>query len=266
MFDDVWRCGSASCFFLYNLSRGTRFFSNSFFYAAVRNIGRMASPSGTFERIENLSETLDDAAVEKMRLLVLLIGELSQVTSQCRRVQRGSPGAGSLSNSMTGVRTRINQLKPQMASVLERNGRYPGMREAKAQLDRFDSVLNEFVNEVGHEGGYTDRVGYLEKLNYESGTLKGHLEAMIAHFEHDSTHREDRAVDGSDQRTIRRLSFDEDENQPVVAPTALVRDPLYSGGDVVGTVCKSNQVIIDLNAIRLKTHGHMKSISIGLLI
>ena len=211
----------------------------------------MASPSGTSERIGNLSGTLDDAAVEKMRLLVRLIGDLSQVTSQCRRIQRGSPEAGSLSNSMAGVRGRINQLKPQVATILETNGRYPGMREAKAQLDRFDLVLNEFINEVGHDGGYTDRVGYLEKLNYESGTLKGHLEAMIAHVEHDSTLREGRAVDEGDQRTIRRLTYDEDDNQPVVAPTALVRDPLYSGGDVVGTVCKSNPVtiMIDINAV-----------------
>ena len=190
----------------------------------------MASAFGTRDRIRNHSSTLDDVAVE-LRLLVRLIDELRQATSQCHRIQRGSPSAGSLSKSIADVRTKLNLHKPQMASLVEANDRYPGMREVKAQFDRFDSVLNEDINERGYDDGYTARVIYLEKMNYESGTLKGHLEAMII-----------------------RLTYDEDDDQPVPGLKvlhAVARDALCSSGDVAGTVGKSDQMTTDINAMTL---------------
>ena len=134
----------------------------------------------------------------------------------------------------------------------------------KAQLDRFDSVLNEYINERGANDGHTDGVCFLETVNYESGSLKGHLEAMIAHIEHDQTHRQGQAVHQGDQRTImrltydeddnehvqtqpqaqavdqggqrniRRLTYDEDDNEPVLGPPTPVQDSLYSSGDIAG--------------------------------
>ena len=185
----------------------------------------MNSASGTPGEIGTRSGNLENDAIKKLHLLVRLIGQLHRATSRSRRIQRGSPGTGGLSDSMSRVRDIINRFKPQIVSLLETIGQYPGMQELKAQLDRFDSVLND---EEGHDDGYTDRVYYLEKIDYESGALKGHMQAMIAHVEHGQ----------SDQRSIRRLSYEEDNNQPVPVPPMLLQDSSYNGGDVAGIICE----------------------------
>ena len=194
----------------------------------------MTSAAGTPERVGNRSASVYDVAVKKLRLLVRLIDELRQATARCRRTGQGSLRAGNLSDSMTSLRHRINQLRPQIVTLVEASGPYPRLQEMRAQLDRFDSVLNEDINERGYEDGYTDRVSYLEKINDESGALKDHLEAMIAHIEYDQTDRESQTVDQGDLRTFRRLNCDEDDNYPVLGSPVVAQDSLYSGGDVAG--------------------------------
>ena len=48
----------------------------------------------------------------------------------------------------------------------------------------FLKVLNKQVNEAGNNDGYSSRVKYLKKLNFESGTLKGMMEAVLDYWEH----------------------------------------------------------------------------------
>lgn len=45
-------------------------------------------------------------------------------------------------------------------------------------------VLNEQINEAGYDHGYSFRVYYLERLNFESGTLKGMMETVLEYWKH----------------------------------------------------------------------------------
>ena len=124
-------------------------------------------------------QLINEDSSDQFQNLSNLISQLHIHTSQCRRIQRGSPGAGSLSQSMSTVKTSLNQLKPNIEAVLTQNQHITGMTRLKNQYDQFDNVVNEFVNERGYDDGYTDRVQYLERLNFESGYLKGLLDSMI---------------------------------------------------------------------------------------
>ena len=114
-------------------------------------------------------QLINEDSSDQFQNLSNLISQLHIHTSQCRRIQRGSPGAGSLSQSMSTVKTSLNQLKPNIEAVLTQNQHITCMTRLKNQYDQFDNVVNEFVNERGYDDGYTDRVRYLERLNFESG-------------------------------------------------------------------------------------------------
>ena len=142
---------------------------------------RFNCPQATVIRERNITspQLINEDSSDQFQNLSNLITQLHIHTGQCRRIQRGSPGAGSLSQSMTTVKTSLNQLKPNIEAILTQNQHITGMTRLKNQYDQFDNVVNEFVNERGYDDGYTDRVRYLERLNFESGYLKGLLDSMI---------------------------------------------------------------------------------------
>ena len=125
------------------------------------------------------SKPFNQDEIGKFQELSKLIGQLCLHSSQCRRIQRGSPGAGALSASITPSKEGINRLKPQVEDILDNHSNLAGVAKLKNQYDRFDRVLNETINERGYEDGYTDRVQYLERMNYESGQMKGMLDTII---------------------------------------------------------------------------------------
>lgn len=47
----------------------------------------------------------------------------------------------------------------------------------------FLKVLNKQVDEAGNSDGYSSRVKYLEKLNFETGALKGMMEIVLESWE-----------------------------------------------------------------------------------
>ena len=47
----------------------------------------------------------------------------------------------------------------------------------------FLKVLNKQVDEAGNSDGYGSRVKYLEKLNFETGALKGMMEIVLESWE-----------------------------------------------------------------------------------
>ena len=121
-----------------------------------------------------------EAEMDKLRTLSTLLGQLHTDLAGCRRIQRGSPGAGSLSMSMTGSKNEFNRLKPEIEAILSRNMDISsGIVKLMTQFNQFDGVVNEMVNERGYDDGYTDRVRYLERINYECGLLKGMLDIIL---------------------------------------------------------------------------------------
>ncbi len=121
-----------------------------------------------------------EAEMEKLRTLSTLLGQLHIDVAGCRRIQRGSPGAGSLSMSMTGSKNDFNRLKPEIEAILSKNNEQSsGVVKVTTQFNQFDGVINEMVNERGYDDGYTDRVRYLERINYECGLLKGMLDIIL---------------------------------------------------------------------------------------
>lgn len=134
---------------------------------------RFRSLLSSSTRTSSTSHAFTEAELYTLRTLSKLLGQLHSSTSQCRRIQRGSPGAGSLSMSMAKSKKDLNDLKPTVHTVLNN---HPQLR---ARFNFFDNVLNEDINERGYEDGYTDRVRYLERMNYECGQLKGMVDAIL---------------------------------------------------------------------------------------
>lgn len=80
---------------------------------------------------------------------------------------------------MTPSRDRLNQLKPEIQAIIAAHQQSTAMVKFSTLFNEFDNVLNEVVNERGYDDGYTDRVRYLERINYTCGRLKGLIEAIL---------------------------------------------------------------------------------------
>lgn len=127
----------------------------------------------------NSLPVFSDAELETLRSLSGLISQLHADTGGCGRIKRGSPGAGTLSGSMTPSKERFNRIKPEIDSIISAHDQSTGMVKFKTLFNEFDNVVNEYVNERGYDDGYTDRVRYLERMNYACGRLKGMIEAIL---------------------------------------------------------------------------------------
>lgn len=185
----------------------------------------MASPTDG-----NTLLNIDEDALALFENIVRIIGEIKRTSSSCNRIQRGSPGAGSLSYFTQGPRTDLVNLKPQINNTLKKYSDLPGLGKIQVYYTALDGILTEYVNEAGNEEGYSARVRYLEKLNYAAGTLKGHIEALLTHVNFWNTHLASRKYPS----VVRKLTFSDEDHKPVHIQIPLQRDPLFNGGDISG--------------------------------
>ena len=128
--------------------------------------------------------TVNAAEVELLRQLSRLIVDLTRAGGECRRISRGSPGAGQLSGSTQQTRNRLNEIKRRLDNLLFKHSQIPGAHSLKFCYSEFDVVLNELVDEGGNDHGYTARVHYLERINYHSGVVKGRADALVEIMEY----------------------------------------------------------------------------------
>ena len=192
----------------------------------------MASPARL--KIEDENHALlqmDEGAQGVLKVLLRLISDLRQTSSECRRIQRGSPGAGALSESTQIAKSQLNAHKSAVEALLEKYLALPGVRRLKFCYAEFDNVLNEFVNEAGNEDGYTTRVRYLEKMNFVSGTLKGHVEALLEQIECWCNRG---AVSSLSGEVARRLIFSDEDCEREHLQASMQDDQVFSGGDIEG--------------------------------
>ena len=127
---------------------------------------------------------LDDNSVDTLRALSRLTSEFRQSTSNVRRIQRGSPGAGALGGAVQMFRYRFTPILADCQAVLNRYLLFPGMNLLRTRLNELDQTLQEPFNDGGNEAGYYQRVHVLEKLNYVNGMLRGAVEMTIEHHEY----------------------------------------------------------------------------------
>ena len=127
----------------------------------------------------NNRQPFNEEECDKLRTISKILGQVHTDVSDCRRIQRGPPGAGSLSMSLSKSKSNFNKLKPEIDAILNNQNQLSFVTALKAQLNRFNEVVNEDINERGYEDGYTDRVRYLERMNYECGRLKGMIDIIL---------------------------------------------------------------------------------------
>ena len=186
---------------------------------------------------------LDAESQETLRKLLRATVELRRSASQIRRIQRGSPGAGSLGCALVAFSPQISGISEKLASIFESYEQFPGMHLVKSQFSLFKDVLNSNFNDGGNEAGYSERVHLLEKLMYISGMLRGHVEVVLEQHSYWSA----KLAGESLPQTVRRLDFNQHvdpttANQPgltlgnqiLVAPFA--RLSLSSLKAIVGSV------------------------------
>ena len=195
----------------------------------------MASPKLKNTIEQKNAVKLEEAEVGVLRQLSRLIAELTRSSSECRRIQRGSPGAGALTQSTQRTKQELNTLKNNVNTLLEKYSHFPGVAALRCCLTEFDSVLNEVVNEAGYDDGYAARVRYLERINYHSGILKGHVDAFLECVECLWSGPQER---GGRRQTgvVRRLTFT-DENSGESRCAATVQQGgggVSSSGDIAG--------------------------------
>lgn len=178
---------------------------------------------------------MDEWAREVLKKLDRLIDDLRRASDECGRIQRGSPRAGALSGSTHSTREQLNAHKAEMEALFERYLDHPGMRKMKSCYAEFDSIVNERVNEAGYDDGYTDRVRYLEKMNFTSGTLKGHVEALLEQIDYQRT----LGGGSGSPAVVRRLVFSEENSERVHHQTAQQHEPVCNRGDISGLGCIS---------------------------
>ena len=118
--------------------------------------------------------------MEKLRELSTILGNLHAALGHTVRIGRGSPCAGNLSTCMEKPQKDFNRLKPKIEEILSKNKEQSSsVIKLTMQFNQFDGIFNETVNERGNEDGYTYRVIYLERINYECGLLKGMLDIIL---------------------------------------------------------------------------------------
>ena len=119
---------------------------------------------------------------EILQSLLRTTEHVRQSTSQTRRIQRGSPGAGTLGIVVQKLQNEVAKIKPRVEEILElgsSNEQHPYFSLIHAQFTEFVSVLHEPFNDGGNEPGYSERVMYLERLMYVTGTLRGSLQLFF---------------------------------------------------------------------------------------
>lgn len=108
-----------------------------------------------------------------------------QRTSQTRRIQRGSPGAGALGSDMWQLQNEVDGIKPKVEEILKpgrpasSNEQLPYLSLLCDHFQEFVKVLHQPFNDAGSEPGYYERVQYLETLMYVTGTLRGSLQLFL---------------------------------------------------------------------------------------
>ena len=167
------------------------------------------SADGTVMQIQLLRQpdrcgvVLDDDSIITLRSLSRLTSEFRQSTSNVRRIQRGSPGAGALGTALRTFQPKFMAILIESQAVFARNSQFPGMNLLKAKLTELQQTLQEPFNDGGNEAGYYQRVNILEKLNYMNGMLRGVVEVMIEHHEYWKN-----KLDGQNNQPLsRRLNF-----------------------------------------------------------
>ena len=149
---------------------------------------------------------LDDKGLNTFRELSKLCRDFRQGTTQVRRIQRGSPGAGALGTTVTNFRSKFNSVAAECQQVFTNFSIFPGMKILENRLSELKNQLAEPFNDGGNDPGYSERVSVLEKLNYVNGMLHGAVQVIIEHHEHWK-----RTLDGRlmQQPVARRLKFED---------------------------------------------------------
>ena len=162
--------------------------------------------------------TLDDSSLQKLRELLRITVDLPLQThhTHTRRIQRGSPGAGALGATVGSFRPQVDALANDLEQIVASpsNDGIPGMYLIRAQFRQFRETLSESINDGGNEPGYFDRVQFLEKLMYATGTLRGHLEAIIEQH----CYWKARLAGTEPTQVVRRLDFNQ-ASDPVDQPS-----------------------------------------------
>ena len=162
--------------------------------------------------------TLDDSSLQKLRELLRITVDLRRQThhTHTRRIQRGSPGAGALGATVGSFRPQVDAIANDLEQIVASpsNDGIPGMYLIRAQFRQFRETLSESFNDGGNEPGYFDRVQFLEKLMYATGTLRGHLEAIIEQH----CYWKARLAGTEPTQVVRRLDFNQ-ASDPVDQPS-----------------------------------------------
>ena len=123
--------------------------------------------------------SLDEHSVETLETLLKLVVDFRKATSQTPRIQRGSPNAHALGNTIATFRPRMLNILGDVKQVFAENEHFPGMYLLRAQFAAFQERFDGNFNDGGNEAGYSERVKLLEKLMYLNGTLRGHIEMIL---------------------------------------------------------------------------------------
>ena len=157
------------------------------------------------------SSPLDDQSLTTITELLRLSREFRQSTSQVRRIQRGSPGAGALGCAVSSFNMTLSSKVTECQQMFMRCSKFPGMNVLEAKFKEFQNTLNEPFNDGGNEGGYNQRVHVLEKMNYTNGKLCGAVEVIM---EYNECSKSSKLVGQPLQPLHRRLNFDVASSPP----------------------------------------------------
>lgn len=108
------------------------------------------------------------SATPSLRRTIIPFGLCSEVlsmhvrqrTSQTRRIQRGSPGAGVLGSDMWQLQNEVDGIKPKVEEILKpsSNEQLPYLSLLCDHFQEFVKVLHQPFNDAGSEPGYDERV------------------------------------------------------------------------------------------------------------
>ena len=172
--------------------------------------------------------TLDDNSVDTLRTLSRMTSEFRQSTSNVRRIQRGSPGAGALGAAVQMFQHRFTPVLADCQGILNEYSRFPGMNLLRTRLNELDQTLQERFNDGGNEPGYYQRVRVLEKLNYVNGMLRSAVEMIIENHEYWKSKL--RPANDQPPRVARRLDFNDNMNPRLINQQAPTWSPRVEGG------------------------------------
>ena len=148
---------------------------------------------------------LDDDDIEKLRSLLKIAKDLRHQTSQTRRIQRGSPGAGQLGAALSSSQSEVRKIEAMLQELFDSHDQFPGMYLLRLQFKEFKSALFRPFNDGGNDPGYSERVSLLEELMYINGTLKGQLEVVLEQH----SYWKAKVAGEEPPRVMRRLDFDQ---------------------------------------------------------